>query len=89
MFAKIMDTVFGCRHSRYSFPMTIRAGSRRAINGARTGTYVVCLDCGHEFGYDWQEMKIAGSQTNRPMAIATSQTQTRESARPLVTKEAA
>ena len=87
MFAKIMDTVFGCRHSRYSFPITIRAGSRRAATAARTGTYVVCLACGREFGYDWQDMKIVGSRTNELRAVAGSQA--RESARPLVTKEAA
>ncbi len=23
-----------------------------------TGTYVVCLDCGKEFPYDWQEMRV-------------------------------
>jgi len=76
MFTKMMDAVFGCRHSRYSFPITIRSGSRRAANVARTGTYVVCLDCGREFGYDWQEMRVAGSQPNKP-------------AHALVTKEAA
>jgi hypothetical protein len=58
MLAKLWDFLFGCRHSRYSFPLTIRAGSRRAVAG-RTGTYVVCLDCGHEFNYDWQGMHIA------------------------------
>ncbi|MEX2264081.1 MAG: hypothetical protein WD696_19160 [Bryobacteraceae bacterium] len=25
---------------------------------AATRTYVVCLDCGKEFRYDWQEMRI-------------------------------
>jgi len=87
MLAKIMETVFGCRHSRYSFPMTIRAGSRRATTAARTGTYVVCLDCGREFGYDWQDMKIVGSRTDGSRTSAGSQV--REAARPLVTKEAA
>ena len=24
MFAKLVDVFFGCRHSRYSFPVTIR-----------------------------------------------------------------
>lgn len=75
MLAKMMDAVFGCRHSRYSFPLTIRAGSRRAPT-ARTGTYVVCLDCGREFGYDWQQMRVA-------------ELQPRAAARSLVTKEAA
>jgi len=76
MFSKLMDTMFGCRHARYSFPITVRAGSSRAPRAQRTGTYVVCLDCGKEFRYDWQEMRIVGSQF-------------REVARSLVTKEAA
>ena len=75
MFGKMMDAVFGCRHAHYSFPITVRAGARRATP-ARTGTYVVCLDCGREFGYDWQEMRIAESRSSA-------------AARSLVTKEAA
>jgi len=76
MFSKLMDAVFGCRHTRYSFPITVRARSRGTLAAQRTGTYVACLDCGKEFRYDWQEMKIVGSQA-------------RESAHSLVTKEAA
>ena len=76
MFAKMMDAVFGCRHSRYSFPITIRANSRRTTTAARTGTYVVCLDCGREFGYDWQQMRVAEPQSKK-------------AAHSLVTKEAA
>ncbi len=76
MFSKLMDTMFGCRHARYSFPITVRAGSHRASKAQRAGTYVACLDCGREFRYDWQEMKIVGSQG-------------REVAHSLVTKEAA
>jgi hypothetical protein len=62
MFSKFMDAMFGCRHARYSFPITVRAGSRRYPAAQRTGTYVACLDCGKEFRYDWQTMKIVGSQ---------------------------
>ncbi len=76
MFSKIMDAMFGCRHARYSFPITVRAGSRRSSSAQRTGTYVACLDCGKEFRYDWQEMKIVGSQT-------------REASHSMVVKEAA
>jgi hypothetical protein len=76
MFSKLVDAMFGCRHARYSFPITVRAGSRRSPKAQRTGTYVACLDCGREFRYDWQEMKIVGSQA-------------REAAPSLVTKEAA
>jgi len=75
MFGRIMDFIFGCRHSRYSFPLTVRPGSRRSAS-SRVGTYVVCLDCGREFSYDWQQMRFA-----RPEAA--------KSPRPLVTKEAA
>lgn len=76
MLSKLIDAMFGCRHSRYSFPITVRTGSRRTQTGQRAGTYVACLDCGQEFRYDWREMKIVGSQT-------------REVAHALVTKEAA
>jgi len=57
MFAKLLDAVFGCWHSHYSFPMTPRSGSRRRM-ASPTGTYVVCLDCGKELPYDWGTMKI-------------------------------
>ena len=75
MFTKMIDAVFGCRHSRYSFPITMRANSRRAT-AVRAGTYVVCLDCGREFSYDWQEMKVADFQPKK-------------TAHSLVTKQAA
>jgi hypothetical protein len=61
MLARLFDAVFGCRHSRYSFPVTIRGSARRPQAGALTGTYVACLDCGREFPYDWQEMKVITS----------------------------
>jgi len=81
MFSKLVDAVFGCRHARYSFPITVRAGARRNSVAQRAGTYVACLDCGKEFRYDWHEMKILGSQADG--------LQTREAAASLVTKEAA
>ncbi|MBZ5547436.1 MAG: hypothetical protein LAO22_05650 [Acidobacteriia bacterium] len=76
MLSRMFDAVFGCWHSHYSFPITVRAGSRRNGTVARKGTYVVCLDCGKELAYDWHEMKIVDSPRS-------------ESARTLVTKEAA
>ena len=57
MLAKVVDMFFGCWHKRYSFPITARAGQRRAEAAIPTGTYVVCLDCGKEFPYDWRQMK--------------------------------
>ena len=58
MFGKFLDALFGCWHANYSFPITARPGSRRSRAASLTGTYVVCLDCGKEFAYDWQEMKV-------------------------------
>jgi hypothetical protein len=70
MIDKLFDTFFGCRHSRYSFPVTIRAQAGRPQAGALTGTYVACLDCGKEFPYDWQEMKVITSQSERREYVA-------------------
>ena len=78
MIGKLFDTIFGCWHSRYSFPITTRRGSRRTQAAARTGTYVVCLDCGKELTYDWKQMRIVDAAA-----------QTRTHAPALATKEAA
>jgi hypothetical protein len=59
--ANLFDVLFGCRHSNYSFPMTVRSRSRRNSAASLTGTYVACLDCGKEFPYDWQDMKVVTS----------------------------
>jgi hypothetical protein len=58
MFTTFFDAFFGCWHKRYSFPITVRSGSRRNTAASLTGIYVVCLDCGKEFPYDWDEMKV-------------------------------
>jgi hypothetical protein len=78
MVEKFINVLFGCWHTNYSFPITIRPGSRRSRAASLTGTYVVCLDCGKEFAYDWQEMKVvtAGQDDSRGV-------------RSLATKEAA
>jgi hypothetical protein len=62
MLSNLLDAVFGCWHSRYSFPITVRRGSRRSPAASVTGTYVACLDCGKELPYDWSEMRVLDSQ---------------------------
>ncbi len=48
---------FGCWHEKYTFPITPKRG--HGIRAARlTGMYVACLNCGREFAYDWQEMRV-------------------------------
>jgi hypothetical protein len=47
--------VLGCSHARTTFPMTPRGNDSKSD---RPGTYVVCLDCGREFAYDWKTMSL-------------------------------
>jgi hypothetical protein len=79
MFARMIETLFGCWHSHLSFPMTAKPGMRRNVAvHSPTGTYVVCLDCGKEFAYDWREMKIVNPAPRNKATV-----------RDLATKEAA
>lgn len=52
----LLSLLFPCAHDRTTFPLTLK---RR--------TYVVCLDCGSEFEYNWREMRI-GSAAAEPAA---------------------
>jgi hypothetical protein len=70
MIQKFVDAVFGCRHSHYSFPVSVRRATHRPQAAAMTGMYVVCLDCGKEFGYDWQEMKVITSPDEHRQHLA-------------------
>ena len=63
MLQSILNTLFGCTHQRTTFPLT--PGRKNAAFGAtRNNTYVVCLDCGKEFAYDWDGMRIG-----QPVAV--------------------
>jgi hypothetical protein len=79
MVDRLFDAFFGCWHGNYSFPISTRSGSRRKSAAASlTGTYVVCLDCGRELPYDWEDMKVIGTQADQ-----------RQYAQSLATKHAA
>ena len=54
---KLLDLLFGCTHKHYTFPMSARAGNLRPAAAKLTGAYVVCLECGKEFPYDWKQMR--------------------------------
>lgn len=62
MLAGLFDVLFGCTHKRCSFPITANARQRRSEAASLTGTYVVCLDCGREFAYDWKNMKVVSAR---------------------------
>jgi hypothetical protein len=78
MMERVLDAFFGCWHSHYSFPITVRPGMRRQGAAAVNGTYVVCLDCAKELPYDWEEMKVLSIEDSRRTRVPS-----------LATKEAA
>ena len=61
----LVDLLFGCWHKNLSFPVSVRQGQRASLAARRTGTYVVCLDCGREFAYDLQDMRIVPWQVGK------------------------
>jgi hypothetical protein len=50
----LLNLLFRCSHRHLTRPLT-RAGETGGPAGA---SYVVCLDCGKQFAYDLDEMKI-------------------------------
>jgi hypothetical protein len=65
MFGKILQLFsLQCRHRRTSQPFAAAAAVRSASNsmwdpvGTSSRHYVVCLECGQKFDYDWKEMRI-------------------------------
>jgi len=74
MLQSLMNAFFGCSHRRTTFPMTPmrKNGGFPAATLVRNGTYVVCLDCGQELPYDWDEMRI-GKRVSGPRRTAEAQ----------------
>jgi hypothetical protein len=73
MLHSIFNSLFSCSHQRTTFPITPgRKAGFSALAATRSNTYVVCLDCGKEFAYDWQLMKI-GAPVTVPVATAEAQ----------------
>jgi len=54
MLTSLVAVLFGCRHGRTTFPLTRTVGGR-PLPGEM---YVTCLECGKEFRYDWDAMRI-------------------------------
>jgi hypothetical protein len=61
--ANLFELLFGCWHRKLSFPRSVKRGQPHLSPASRTGTYVVCLDCGTEFPYDWQNMRMVASDS--------------------------
>lgn len=57
--AGLADLLYGCSHRRMTFPITLRTSA--SVDGkqiTQADTYVVCLECGRQFAYDWTTMRI-------------------------------
>ncbi len=67
MLNTILDALMGCSHRRTTFPLTPSRKTGYAPANQRHSTYVVCLDCGKEFGYNWAEMRV-GDPVTAPVA---------------------
>jgi hypothetical protein len=62
MMASLINYLFGCSHERTTFPMRTKSST----DTNRQGTYIVCLDCGKEFDYNWKEMHAGAAVAPRP-----------------------
>ena len=55
---------FGCRHSHMSKPFSTEVARQDEVHLdwvqelPPCSHYVVCLDCGRRFAYDWETMKV-------------------------------
>ena len=59
MLAAVLNKLLKCRHRRRTFPMTPTRGPARGTGTTHgASAYVVCLDCGQEFAYNWIEMRV-------------------------------
>jgi hypothetical protein len=65
MFGKIAQLFsLKCRHRNTSQPFAAQPAVRSATGSSwdpvssSSRHYVVCLDCGRKFDYDWQNMRI-------------------------------
>jgi hypothetical protein len=72
MLHSVINSLFGCSHNRTTFPITRGRKSlsvaAAATSNAGNRTYVVCLDCGKEFAYDWKSMSVGQPVESLPSA---------------------
>lgn len=65
MFEKVLQLLsISCKHKKTSQPFASSISSRSSSTSGWDPVtpagkhYVVCLDCGKKFNYDWKEMRI-------------------------------
>ncbi len=66
MVEKILQMLrMACPHKNMSHPFASGSSTPQSkktdwepVGSVRAGHYVVCLDCGRKFNYDWANMKV-------------------------------
>ncbi len=65
MLEKILQLLsVACAHRKLSQPFTAeldncyKAADWMPVGASGPSHYVVCLDCGRKFGYDWRNMRV-------------------------------
>ncbi len=68
MWDRILELLpVGCRHRHMSLPFSSSTATRKHADGGGSWDkissedskpYVVCLDCGKHFEYDWSRMRV-------------------------------
>ena len=61
MIDTMWNLLFRCQHRRTTFPLTPARPKGAAPSDKHADTYVVCLDCGKQFVYDWEKMRLGGA----------------------------
>ncbi len=56
MISLVANLLFRCAHRRLTRPIT--PVSKPGVPSGET--YVVCLECGKQFYYDWEKMRLGG-----------------------------
>lgn len=56
MIDTVLNLLFRCPHRRLTRPIT--PVSKPGMPSGET--YIVCLDCGKQFAYDWKQMRMGG-----------------------------
>jgi len=56
MLSLVAELLFRCAHRRLTRPIT--PVSKPGVPSGET--YVVCLECGKQFHYDWEKMRLGG-----------------------------
>ena len=63
-----------CTHPRCTWPMGAKPGQRCSKAARVTRIYAVCLDCGQELAFNWDEMKVVSASSRvKPPLTMTSQ----------------